>query len=402
VPRSCALAVLLLTGCGLGPDDLEAIAAACPELPLRPFPGYSRSLVGLNAYYLQEESTRAVRRDLPHSPEVEETLSEARALGATFVRTWAFNDDAKKWGDSALQLIPGEYDEVAWRGLDRVLARAHELGLRLILPLGNYWDDYGGARQYVRWGGALDAQEGDARFFTHRPTIDLYRQHVRTLLDRVNSVDGHRYGAHPAVLGWELLNEPRTKDLSAQDYLSWVEEVAAQVKALAPGHWVGTGEEGLDQSLAGYDRAFWGATAPHLFSGAGGFGHSLAAPSVDFASIHLFPESWDIPPGQIAEAGARWISEHAALAHQAQKPLLLGEFGLRNQGAFTLEERRAMYRGWLSCAARVGLAGAAPWMFANDSRPDGWDLHTFSWREGTAPEAPGNRYADLLGEAAAR
>ena len=52
-----------------------------------------------------------------------------------------------------MQVAPGVYDEVALRGLDLVLARAHVHGVRLVLPLANRWDAYGGQRQYVAWAG---------------------------------------------------------------------------------------------------------------------------------------------------------------------------------------------------------------------------------------------------------
>jgi len=73
---------------------------------------------------------------------------------------------------------------------------------------------------------------------------------------------------------------------------------------------------------------------------------------------------------------------------------------LRNDGAFALAERRAMYRGWFTCAARSGLAGAAPWLFSYDGRPNEWDRHTFYFRDGSAAADPGNRYADIVIEAA--
>lgn len=333
--------------------------------------------MGVNAYYLQEEATRSLRRGELEAPYVEETFRKAKAMGARLVRTWAFNDAPAKRGDTAIQLSPLEYDETALRGLDLVLSRARAHGVSLVLPLGNYWDDYGGARQYVAWAGLPEPREGDPRFFTEPKVVGHYREHVRRLLGRVSSVDGVHYGAHPAVYAWELLNEPRAKDLAPGQLRGWVDEVGAQVKALAPGHLVGTGEEGFE-----------------------GFRDRLAPRDIGLGSIHFFPESWGIHPGEAASAGARWIAEHAEQAEAEGKPLLLGEFGLRNRGAFSLEERRAMYRGWLRCARLSGLAGAAVWTFSYDARPEEWDLHTFYFRDGTEPADPVNRYADLLIEAA--
>lgn len=398
--------MVLVSGCGSArsPEELEALAGSCPEAPLLPLrPGDGHHVL-VNAYYLQEEAARALRSGATSSAVVEETFAKASALGVTVIRTWAFNDDVAKAGDSAIQTKSLQYDEVALRGLDLVLARAQAYGIKLLMPLGGYWNGYGGARQYVAWAGLPDPIEGDPRFFVNDEVVALYAAHVKNLLNRVNTVDGHRYGEHPAVLAWELLNEPRGRNLSrgGEDLRRWIDQLGALVKSQAPGHLVGTGEEGFElpsDSIA----PFWQSAAPAwLFWPGSSFALNTASAPVDFGTIHFFPESWGFERDQMAEAGARWISEHAAAARQVGKPLVLEEFGLHNVDGFTLAERRAMYRGWLRCARKVGAAVAGPWVFAYDARPDGWDLHTFYFKDGTQPGDPENRYADLLVEAAGR
>jgi mannan endo-1,4-beta-mannosidase len=384
--RCMALLVLgwSIGGCGTeGPDELEAEASACPDRPLAQL-GSRPYFVALNSFYLQEEAARAIRRGDSADPVTEEIFAKARALGVPVIRTWGFNDAPEKAGDSAIQIGPLQYDETALRGLDLVLARASARGIQLILPLGNYWNDYGGARQYVAWAGLPRPTEGDPRFFTERTVIELYKQHLRNLLNRINTMDGLRYGDHPAVLAWELLNEPRSRGLDGQgDALrAWIDEIGAHLKSLSPAKPIGTGEEGFESSYMDHFRK------------------NLESNYVDFGSIHYFPETWSVSVDQAARAGAHWIYEHANQARQLGKPLVLGEFGLRNHGHFGLAERRAMYRGWLICAHKTGLAGVAPWVFANDARPDDWDMHTFYFRDGTDPRDPRNRYADLISEAA--
>jgi mannan endo-1,4-beta-mannosidase len=404
--RALILAILsCLCACGSAPspEELEQQAASCPEsslLPLEPGGGFH---VLLNAYYLQEEATRSLRAGATLSPVVEEVFTKATALGVTVVRTWAFNDDVSKTGDTAIQRKRLEYDEVALRGLDLVLARARAHGLKLILPLGGYWNGYGGTRQYVAWAGLESPIEGDPRFFVTAEVVAHYKEHIRNLLQRVNTFDGARYGEHPAVLAWELLNEPRGRGLEpgGTEMRAWVDTMSAWVKGLAPGHRVGTGEEGFDLPSRARD-AFWNGAGPQwLFPPGSSYAGNTASPSVDFGDIHFMPEAWGIHPEKVAEAGARWISEHAAVARELGKPLVVGEFGLRNFDGFPLPERRAIYRGWLRCARRVGAAAAGPWMFSYDARPDEWDLHTFYFKDGTQPGDPENRYADLLVEAAA-
>ncbi len=397
--------LLAVAACGETPlEELEAEAAECPERPPLRLGEAPSSAVVLNAYYLQEEATRDLRKGLAESPEVEETLAKASALGAWAVRTNGYNDGADKRGDSAIQVAPLTYDEVSLRGLDLVLARAAHYGVKLVLPLGNYWNAYGGARQYVEWAGLPSPVEGDARFFTERAVIEHYKAHITGLLSRVNTFDGRRYGEHPAVLAWELLNEPRGVGLDPEGAAmrAWVDEVAAVVKAHAPGHLVGTGEEGLDTSYAGYDELFWrDAAHGFLFAAGSSFRRNTASPFIDFASVHFYPEDWGVAPADTARAGALWFSEHAAIARELGKPLFIGEFGLLNEGHFLLDERRALYRGWFLCAWRTGVGATAPWMFAYDARPDAWDAFTFYYRDGTVPDNRGNRYADLIVEAAA-
>ncbi|ATB30841.1 cellulase family glycosylhydrolase [Melittangium boletus] len=397
--------LLMTTACGEDVlERLEEEAAECPEAPAMRLGEAPSAAVLFNAYFLQEEAARDVRRGLAESPVVEETFAKAAALGAWAVRTNGHNEAAERRGDSAIQVAPLVYDETAFQGLDRVLARARVHGVKLVLTLGNYWDAYGGTRRYVEWAGLPSPVEGDARFFTERAVIDLYKAHLGRLLSRVNTVDGLRYGEHPAVLAWELLNEPRGRGLDADGTAmrAWVDEVAAEVKRHAPGHLVGTGEEGFDTSLEGYDAPFWRASAPtSLFQGGSSFRRNTASPFIDFASVHFYPEAYGVAREALPRAGAHWFSEHAALARELGKPLFAGEFGLRNREGLLLEERRAVYRGWWRCAWRTGVGASAPWMFANDARPDSWDDFTFYYRDGSMPADPGNRYADLVIEAAA-
>jgi mannan endo-1,4-beta-mannosidase len=404
--RSAAAALAaVLCACGEGePVMLEAVAADCTGGSAQHLDRLPSGSMVLNAYFLQEETARDVRRGLAESPVLEEVLAKAAALGVRAVRTNGHNDAVAKVGDSAIQLAPLQYDEVALVGLDRVLSRARVHGVRLVLTLGNYWDAYGGARQYVAWAGLPRPVEGDSRFFTEPAVVTHYKAHVVGLLNRVSTVDGIRYGEHPAVLAWELLNEPRGRGLDREGVTlrAWIDDVAREVKAHAPGHLVGTGEEGFEPSAEGYDAAFWAAVGTSMLRTPGSsFARNTASPFIDFASVHFYPEAWGLDGPGTAVAGAKWLMEHAAIARSLGKPLFVGELGLRNEGELDLSQRRALYRGWLECMREEGVGAGALWMFANDARPDAWDAHTFYFRDGTTPEDPANRYADLVIEAAA-
>jgi mannan endo-1,4-beta-mannosidase len=328
----------------------------------------------VNAYYLQEEAARG-RLDV-----VDETLASARALGATVVRAWAFNDDPHK-DDSAIRRGISVYRESGLVGLDRLLLRARAHGVGLILALADHWNAYGGARQAMRWAGVEDAVEGDARFYADAGARAAYAAHVATLLRRVNALTGLRYGEDATVVAWELCNEPRGRDAAGRTadapgappgsgLRAWVAEAARAVKAHAR-QLVSVGDEGEDVSAAGWDPRLVRA-APHLFapSTATSFSAHLACPDVDVASAHLYPHKWGLP----ASLGGLWIAEHARRAHAAGKPLVVGEMGI------ALPSRRARARHlarWLTAAARSGVAVAGPWLFVYRERPRAWDELSF-------------------------
>lgn len=160
--RAAVAIAALLLGCQAPPDSFSLTPVTPPcasdaaskdfvqvcqgdfSLGGRRFP-----VVGANAYYLLEEATRELAKGAKTSATVEEVMSELVSLRATVVRAWAFNDEPKK--DTALQTAPGKLNENALRGLDHVIRRAEAHGLKLILTLVNYWPDYGGVDQYLKW-----------------------------------------------------------------------------------------------------------------------------------------------------------------------------------------------------------------------------------------------------------
>lgn len=360
----------------------------------------TNTYVAVNAYYLQEEAARAARKQ-EEPLRVLEVLDKVSALGVGLIRTNAHNDDPDKAGASAIQTAPSVYDEVGLEGLDVVLAESSRRGIRLILTLSNYWDAYGGAAQYVRWVGQPGAQTGDSRFFTNAAARALFKEYVTMLLTRINSVDGIRYGEHPAVFAWELINEPRGEELcrSGEDVRDWVDDMAAHVRMHSENQWVGTGEEGFD-----HKGSELGASFPSVHRRVGDFGTSFALNTasayVDFASVHVYPEAWGVSKSNVREWGCDWIRAHAKVAADYGKPLIVGEFGLKNRGGLSLAERRSIYRDWFQCAFEVGASAIAPWMFSYDSRPDEWDDFTFYSKSGAPLDSADNRYADIVAWAA--
>jgi len=268
---------------------------------------------GTNCYYLMVTAADPDRRHL-----VDEVLEEAAAMGLNAIRTWAFHDGG---GRNALQTAPGIYDERVFRGLDYVLDRASGLGLRVILPLVNNWLDYGGMDQYVRWSETARFHDD---FYTDLSCRSMYRGHLEAMTGRVNTVNGRRYRDDPTILAWELANEPRClSDPTGNRLQGWIEEMSLHLKGLDPNHLVGTGSEGFFRDAE---------PGPWYRDGSQGvdFVRNHAAPGIDFAGGHSWPDPWGIGTGAAVELLARQVGE---ARDRLGKPFLLGEFGKLRDGA---------------------------------------------------------------------
>ncbi len=93
--------------------------------------------------------------------------------------------------------------------LDALIQVAEDQGVRLILPLINHWKDFGGMPQYLQW---LGIPGGVEEFYRSSVTRAAYRTSVESVLTRRNTRTGRLYSAEPAVMAWELANEPRCGD----------------------------------------------------------------------------------------------------------------------------------------------------------------------------------------------
>jgi mannan endo-1,4-beta-mannosidase len=325
--------------------------------------------VGTNNYYLMVYAADPGLRT-----HVDEVLSDASTMGIKVVRTWAFNDGSSQW--NALQTQPGVYNETVFQGLDYVLKKADELGLRLILPLVNNWDDYGGMNQYVAWdatyGGEPTAASHDD-FYTDSDVKGWYKDHIAALLNRVNTYNGRTYKDDPTVLAWELANEPRAQSDPSGDKLNdWIVEMSAFIKSLDSNHLVTTGEEGF------YDEG----TGPWYRDGSQGtdFLRNHQVENIDFCTVHIYTDYW----GFNYSASMDWVEEHITDAHEVVgKPVILEEFGkyrdtsppvpsppVPTGGSGNTSTRDSYFQGFLDKIYTMDAAGSNFWILYHDDYPD--------------------------------
>lgn len=277
---------------------------------------------GFNTYWLMvfavDQSTRG---------KVTEVFQQASAVGLTVCRTWAFNDG--QW--RALQKTPSVYDDEVFKALDFVISEAKKYKIRLILSLVNNWEAYGGKSQYVKWGNAAGLNlTSDDDFFSHPTLRSYYKAHVKMVLNRVNTVTNITYKDDPTIFAWELMNEPRCgSDPSGNKLQEWIEEMAVYVKRIDPKHLVEIGLEG-----------FYGPSTPNrvqfnpnTYAQQVGtdFIRNHQVLGVDFASVHIYPDSWISQT--ISDAHLQftksWIQSHIDDAENfLGMPVVFAEFGV--------------------------------------------------------------------------
>ncbi|KAL7156249.1 hypothetical protein ABFS83_03G131200 [Erythranthe nasuta] len=329
---------------------------------------------GFNSYWMMH-----VAADPNQRYKVSEVFREASAAGLSVCRTWAFSDG----GDLPLQISPGTYEERVFQGLDFVVSEARKYGIRLILSLVNNYNDFGGRPQYAKWGRNAGAQiNTDDDFYTHPLLKDYYKNHIKRVVTRFNTISRTFYKDDPTIMAWELMNEPRCQaDYSGRTVNGWVEEMARFVKSLDRKHLLEIGMEG-----------FYGDTMPQRkqvnpgYQVGTDFISNNLITDIDFATIHAYPDIWLSGKSENEQMGfmERWMANHWNDARTVlKKPLVIAEFGKSSKDAgFSLNERdlymgnvyRDIYR-----FARTGgtMSGSLVWQLmaqGMDEYNDGYDI----------------------------
>lgn len=344
---------------------------------------------GTNTYYLHQRSHYMINA----------ALNDAAAMSLAVVRAWAFADGPAN--DRPLQPEPYVYDEDAFDSLDYTVAQAGELGLRLVLTLTNNWPDYGGMPQYVSWflrlpDDVYDTAVNHDKFYTTPAIKDCYKAYARHVIRRRNRYTGLRYDEDPTIMTFELANEPRNRsDKTGAAVLSWVSEMSAYVKSLAPRQLVSVGDEGFYGDAANPDYPY------SNFEG-NRWRKFLALPHVDYGTVHLYPDGWGETTDPVGW-GTTWINDHLADGRRLGKPVVLEEYGLRIDAAHGVAARDAGYAAW-TAAVEAGGAGDQFWLLTSrvddgSFYPD-YDGFRVIWDD--EPANPGASTAQLLAAHARR
>jgi len=287
---------------------------------------------GTNNYYMHYKSQFMV----------DDIYASMASMNLKVLRLWGFMNGNGQEG-VVMQPSPGVYSESGFVKMDYAIYKAGQMGIKLVIPFVNNWDDFGGMNQYVNW---FNAGSHDA-FYTNAQVKQAYKNYVNYMLNRTNTYNGIKYKDDPAIMAWELANEPRAQsDKTGNTLVDWANEMSTYVKSLDQNHLVAVGDEG-----------FYNIPSNSSYPYAGGEGvdwlRLIALPNVDYGTYHLYPNHW----GTTAQWGNQWITDHINDGAAANKPVVLEEFGYTDQSS-----RDSVYQSWLGIVDQLGGAGSQFWI----------------------------------------
>ncbi|KAI0134697.1 glycoside hydrolase superfamily [Xylariales sp. AK1849] len=262
--------------------------------------GSTKYYPGTNSYWLSF---------LTNNADVDSTLDDLVEAGLKILRIWGFNDvnTIPASGTVYFQHLSASGSTIntgsdGLERLDYIVSAAETRGIKLIINFVNYWDDYGGMQAYV------NAFGGDkTTWYTDKASQTQYQAYIKAVVSRfINS---------PAIFSWELANESRCSGCATSVIYNWAKSTSEYIKSLDPNHMVTIGDEGF--GLPG-DGSY-----PYTYGEGNDWVANLNITTLDFATIHLYPDSW----GQTEDWGNPWIKTHGAACAAAGKPCLLEEYG---------------------------------------------------------------------------
>ncbi|HEX6983551.1 MAG TPA: SusE domain-containing protein [Balneolaceae bacterium] len=314
---------------------------------------------GTNAYYLPTYQKI-------NDTFVTNTLEAFEEAGVKVIRIWGFYDGAPQYGnDITIQPKPGQYNEQALRYLDQVIAKGKEHGIRFVVALINYWHELGGMPQYNEWDG--NAGGGMKHFINDPDTQRWFKDYVKMLLNRTNTVTGVKYKNSSAIFSWEIMNEGRMPNGTPQQLRDWYQEMAQYIKSIDPNHMVTTGEEGFGSAItADYSVGQYANTYPLRAELGTSYTLNTSIPEIDYGGAHWYPSNWGYAGRSTSEliaAQRAWITDLSNIAEKVGKPFVLGEYGYVGWGDNT---QLQVYKDMWETAEKIELDGSLIWQLTID------------------------------------
>ena len=310
---------------------------------------------GANVYdfFTYGSSSGDIETQFMDKDRIDEHMRRLYLNGIRVIRIWGFSHE--DWHGFEPQ--KGVYSEAQFSLFDYVVKSAEANGLKLIIALENYWNDYGGIKDRLKWEG-IDVEgagtHDQGQFFTNASAVQGYKDYVEYFLTRVNHYDGVEYRNDPTILAWELMNEPRYQgfgdDLTSDTLRAWVDDMGEFIKSLDSNHLLSTGLE-----AHGTKYGFGGDEGNDFIK-------IHQSPYIDFASAHPYiRESWS---NFTLEETLKLVCQWADESHQIlKKPLYIGEFNVE------IQERYEWWEEMYGFIEEKKIGASAFWWFPDNNTP---------------------------------
>jgi len=325
-------------------------------------------------------------------------LDRLQALGLNNLRIMAAAEEGplKNSIKPGFSRPDGSLNPELLAGLDFAMAEIARRGMTAVVCLGNFWEWSGGIATWLYrvtgeytdmndpahpWPAYPDAT---SRFYSNEQAVDLYHGYVREIVTRTNSITRRRYVDDPAIMSWQLANEPRPGGSDAgvarnrDVYYAWIDGTAALIRSLDPNHLVSLGHEGTQGASGSEDIV------------------RRAHQHIDYLTAHIWPLNWSWVDGKNLagtwDAGsakvAAYLAAHERIAVELGKPLVFEEFGFPRDGEVyapsTPTTFRERYYRQIYSAVEASWQGGGPVMGSN----------FWAWNGEARPAHPDARFRD--------
>ncbi|GAA6044812.1 hypothetical protein NBRC10513_004659 [Rhodotorula toruloides] len=293
-------------------------------------------------------------------------LAAEGAFGTAVTRTYTLRIKSKNIGRGHINGWSNQWNDWMWdtgrlKEMDLVLAEAAKAGVKLIIPIVN--QDTGEDSNWVgstadltryRYGLGSNDEARRIDWWTDHTMIESFKLIIDFLVNRVNSINGRRYGDDPTILAWETGNEMNHMGMRPAP-ASWTLVVAKHLKSRAPRTLV------MDGSFARNDdpeRCYQKEV--------------LESEDVDIVSYHYYGN------GEI-----RRVRKDCEIAKRHNKVFVAGEFGFFSKADD--------YASFMSAVDSAGGAGSFAWSLRPHSAGGGhkthgegdghWSYHIPGWKD---------------------
>lgn len=266
-------------------------------------------------------------------------LDKMKSLGIDNLRILVGSDGkrgVKTKVEPTLQEAPGVYNDTILAGLDYLLMQMEKRNMVAVLYLNNSWEWSGGYGYYLEQAGMGKAPRPNedgypafmqfvSQYATCEKAHQLFYDYVRFIIGRTNRYTHRRYVDDPAIMSWQIGNEPRAFSKEALPaFEHWLAEASSLIRSLDSNHLISIGSEGswgCENDITCYERI-------------------CADKNVDYCNIHLWPYNWSWARqdhlvedlGVSCQNTKEYIDQHLDVCARIKKPLVMEEFGYPRDG----------------------------------------------------------------------